>query len=178
MPLYIGDYLGDTGHLSTVHHGAYLLLMMHYWRQGYLPEDDKQLAIITKLSLRAWMDCRATLQAFFYDGWKHKRIDAELSKMERATLRRSAAGQKGGLRAAMNRMLLEDGVKRSNATAKLRQPPATGTLDHSHSHIDKTTTVCVERGKGLAEGESAKPPHQATRTELEATFVKRRGLQS
>ena len=84
MPLYVGDYLGDTGHLTTTQHGAYLLLMMHYWRKGELPDDDPQLAKITKLPLKTWRDCRPVLQAFFRDGWKHKRIDGELEKMIRA----------------------------------------------------------------------------------------------
>ena len=65
MPLYVGDYLGDTGHLTTAQHGAYLLLMMHYWRKGELPDDDRQLSKITKLPLRTWCEYRPTLQDFF-----------------------------------------------------------------------------------------------------------------
>ena len=84
MPLYVGDYLGDTGHLTTTQHGAYLLLLMHYWRKGELPDDDRQLSKIAKLPLRTWCEYRATLQDFFYDGWKHKRIDAELERMRRS----------------------------------------------------------------------------------------------
>src|SRR5580700_11137528 len=101
MPLYVGDYLGDTGHLTTVQHGAYFLLMMHYWRKGELPDDDKQLAAITKLPARIWLDCRETLQAFFYDGWRHKRIDAELAKMQSVSDKRAQAGYKGGIVSAM-----------------------------------------------------------------------------
>src|ERR1700704_6813875 len=62
MPLYVGDYLGDTGHLTTTQHGAYLLLMMHYWRKGELPNDDRQLSQIAKLPLKTWNEYRATLQ--------------------------------------------------------------------------------------------------------------------
>jgi uncharacterized protein YdaU (DUF1376 family) len=93
MPLYVGDYLGDTGHLTTTQHGAYLLLMMHYWRKGELPDDDKQLSKITKLPLKTWCEYRPTLQDFFYEGWKHKRIDAELAKMMRVSEKRAIAGK-------------------------------------------------------------------------------------
>jgi uncharacterized protein YdaU (DUF1376 family) len=138
MPLYVGDYLGDTGHLTTTQHGAYLLLMMHYWRKGELPNDDRQLSKIAKLPLKTWCEYRATLQDFFYDGWKHKRIEAELAKMMRVSEKRAIAGQKGGIGSALARMKLEN-TARSRQTAR---PPiavqssaqASAGADHSHSH--------------------------------------------
>ncbi|MET3995017.1 uncharacterized protein YdaU (DUF1376 family) [Bradyrhizobium sp. S3.9.2] len=103
MPMYWGDYIADTGHLSTVQHGAYCLLIAHYWRCGSLPTDDQQLANITGLSLWAWKRQRPTLQAFFYDGWRHKRVEAELAKHETIRARRAVAGSKGGTVASINR---------------------------------------------------------------------------
>ena len=34
MSLHVGDYLKDTTHLDATLHGAYLLLIMHYWAKG------------------------------------------------------------------------------------------------------------------------------------------------
>jgi uncharacterized protein YdaU (DUF1376 family) len=103
MPFYVADYLGDTEHLSTLQHGAYCLLLFSYWKRGSLPEDDRQLASITKLTLKAWKRHRPTLQAFFYNGWHHKRVDTELARHERVRALRIAAGQKGGVVSSINR---------------------------------------------------------------------------
>jgi uncharacterized protein YdaU (DUF1376 family) len=136
MPLYVGDYLGDTGHLTTAQHGAYLLLMMHYWRKGELPDDDRQLCKIAKLPLKTWCQYRATLQDFFYEGWKHKRIDAELAKMMRVSEKRAIAGQKGGVGSALARMRLENSALSrrvpSPAIAGQSFSRAAAGVDHSH----------------------------------------------
>lgn len=138
MPLYVGDYLGDTGHLTTAQHGAYLLLMMHYWRKGELPDDDRQLSKITKLPLRTWCEYRPTLQDFFYEGWKHKRIEAELAKMLRVSQKRAIAGQKGGIGSALARMKLENASRSGRAPPRAIAAPSSGVaranVDHSHSH--------------------------------------------
>jgi uncharacterized protein YdaU (DUF1376 family) len=157
MPLYVGDYLGDTGHLTTTQHGAYLLLMMHYWRKGELPDDDRQLSKIAKLSLKTWCDYRATLQDFFHEGWKHKRIDAELTKMMRVSEQRAIAGQKGGIGSALARMKLEDASRprhvRSQANAGHVTSPAAAIADHSHSHQS-----LLKGGPGEGEPSSVDPP--------------------
>jgi uncharacterized protein YdaU (DUF1376 family) len=83
MPLWIGDYLADTMHLTTEQHGAYLLLIMDYWRRGSSPDDDRLLAAIAKISLAKWKILRPILSPFFAvenGRWTHKRIEAERTK--------------------------------------------------------------------------------------------------
>ena len=103
MPLYVGDYLRDTMHLSTVEHGAYCLLLFYYWSKGGLPDDDRQLANIAHLTADEWAEHRATLQSFFYDGWKHRRVEHEMRRTDELRTKRAAAGQKGGIIASINR---------------------------------------------------------------------------
>lgn len=91
MPLYIADYLKDTTHLGALESGAYLHLIMDYWQNGKLPDDNRQLARIAKMTDREWKAARSTLQAFFHDGWKHKRIDEELSHAEEVSSKRRDA---------------------------------------------------------------------------------------
>lgn len=97
MPLYVADYLADTRRLSTLEHGAYLLLIMEYWQHGGLPNDDRALAKVCGLTPREWTRCRAALAPMFGEGWKHKRIDEELEKAaknkETNTTRAAAAAK-------------------------------------------------------------------------------------
>lgn len=103
MPLYIGDYLKDTMHLSPEQHGIYLLLLMNYWSQGGpLPDENDYLARVTKSSLEAWQSHRSVIGRFFTitDGmWRHERVDFELAK----ALKHKEAKSKGGKMGALAR---------------------------------------------------------------------------
>jgi uncharacterized protein YdaU (DUF1376 family) len=99
MPCYITDYLRDTTRLTTEGHGAYLLLIFDYWVQGQpLPDDDEQLAAITRMSLPKWKRLRPTLAQFFQIGdgvWRHKRVDHELALANERIAKLSEAGKRG-----------------------------------------------------------------------------------
>lgn len=83
MPFYIGDYLADTMHLDGAEHGAYLLLLFAYWRNGGpLPDDDKKLAAIARTAPKRWAGMRPTIAAFFEVAggmWRHGRVEKEIA---------------------------------------------------------------------------------------------------
>jgi uncharacterized protein YdaU (DUF1376 family) len=79
------------------------LLLLSYWSRGNLPDDEQQLANITRMTLEEFRGQRAVLQSFFHDGWKHKRVDAELRRHLDIRTKRIAAGSKGGTVASINR---------------------------------------------------------------------------
>lgn len=130
MPLYIADYLADTSHLSAAEHGAYLLLIMHYWRSGGLPSDDVQLARIASMSAAEWKRSRPAVAAFFHDGWKHARIDAEIAKAAVKHERRQEAGKRGG------KAKSEGKQNPSNATRLLEQNPSNALASSSQPHSE------------------------------------------
>ena len=101
MPIFWGDYFGDTRHLTTEQHGAYLLLIGTYWRRGRpLPDDDKFLAKCSGMSGQKWIRSRQIVAGFFHikDGeWHHKRVDLELLKSSNRQAAAIANGRAGGL---------------------------------------------------------------------------------
>ncbi len=103
-PFYWGDYLRDTSHMSLAEHGAYLLLMSHYYSTGEpLPANEEQLLRICRCICSSDADVLLkVLQEKFYrvgDVWRQDRIDAEIAKQQAISeKRRVAAGKRGGLR--------------------------------------------------------------------------------
>ena len=126
MPLWVGDYLADTQHLTTVEHGTYLLLIMHYWRNGPFSTDKRKICRISGQT--RYSNCLPILAEFFTeDGgkWHHKRVDAELEKAKQYQDRRSSAG-KAGAKARWD----------SNRIAIAYDSQSDGNGTHNHTNKD------------------------------------------
>ena len=84
LTLWTDAYLSDTRHLSTLEHGAYLLLLMEAWRRPNcdLPDDDRFLARLAGVSADEWAEIKPVVMEFWTrDGrsktWKQKRLTKE-----------------------------------------------------------------------------------------------------
>jgi len=100
MPLYVGDYLADTTHLTTTEHGAYLMLLFCMWRSGgSLPANPAKLAKLCKLTRAQWDRMSETLLAFFdieNGEMTQRRLTRELTRHTEAVRQRRVAASKGG----------------------------------------------------------------------------------
>lgn len=154
MPLYVADYLGDTGHLSTLEHGAYMLLIMNYWQLGELPTSDEDLATIVRLSLKDWLRMRTKIARLFQDGWHHKRIDAEIEAADRKYENLAAAGKRGGdaraKRLAIGKQKCSDATSDATGDAVARKRSVDVATHNSHSSNEELSSQVVESlGEGV-----------------------------
>jgi len=132
MPLYIGDYRADTAHLRVAEHGAYLLLIMHYWQHGSLPKDDERLASIASATIDEWTQIKPAVSSFFDSKWRHKRIDFERKKSIESSERRAKSGRLGGL------------SKSSNATARSEHSIAQACAHGSQSYREESLPLDLD----------------------------------
>lgn len=109
MRFFVADYLTDTVHLTTEEHGAYLLLLFHYW-QTEKPLNNKggRLASVVKLSDARWKEMSKALAPFFKikrDIWHHGRVEYELELVMRRSSQASYAASEGARKRANERLL-------------------------------------------------------------------------
>jgi len=126
MPIHIGDYKRDTGHLRAAEHGAYLMLLFHHWSTGSLPTDDRQLATIACMTPAEWRKAKPTLEKFFGEGWRHGRVEKDLAEAKESYEKRAAAGAEGGKAKARAKQ------SSSNATAMLDQNSSNALATFNH----------------------------------------------
>lgn len=100
LPLFTGDYLRDTQHLSMSEHGALLKLLMFCWDQkGPAPLDERKLCgIVNARSGDEVEALRRVLSEFFVrmeDGHYNNRMQREVERSEVLSRLRANAGRKG-----------------------------------------------------------------------------------
>jgi uncharacterized protein YdaU (DUF1376 family) len=133
MPLDIDAYLGDTTHLSRSQHGAYLLLIMRYWKDRCLPADERLIASYAHMTAEEWEADRPILAAFFEDGWRHRRIDAELAKADEITNKRRTAAQQRHSTSNANAEQMDSNSSYTRVPPKPRTNPSSLRSDGSAS---------------------------------------------
>lgn len=157
MPLYVADYLADTGHLTMAEHGAYMLLIMHYWQNGGLPDDEVRLARICRASPKEWAGMRDTLADLFAVGWRHKRVDEEIEKTSETMDKRSTAGRTAGLASAA--------ARRRNAQRSLNE-----TRNDEATIVERPSTPSpppIPRKEKEAAQQSSTPPRASRKAEID-----------
>jgi uncharacterized protein YdaU (DUF1376 family) len=116
-PMYPGDFIRDTMHLSCEDIGAYIRLMNWYYSTGNpIPNDVHVIKKIIGESLQKTRKKLEILSSFFEekDGLLfHKKIEFELAKSLKIRERRQASGKAGG---------------KASAIAKAQ-------ANHNHNHI-------------------------------------------
>lgn len=154
MPLYTGDYLRDTRHLTPLRHGIYLLALMHCWdSKGPMPLDEQECAGICNARSADEIDAmRYVINRYFVrmdDGHYNKRMSEEVAKFERLSRTFSAAGLKSAE------------VRRDKAREGARQ------------RIEGRLNL----GSTKAEPRSVSPSPSPTPTSIHTTEVVERGVQ-
>lgn len=160
MPLYIADYLADTMRLSTEQHGAYLLLIMDYWRNGPLPDDDAALSSITKLPQATWRKYRPILERMFNVSggeWRHKRIDDELHKAKE----NSNKNEQRARNAAKQRWSKQSEFSSSSNAPSMPQEVLNECPSHTPSPTPSNSNPVVEHTESLTPDTPPEEPEQA-----------------
>lgn len=128
MPLWTDAYLADTTHLTTLEHGAYMLLLMAMWRAPgqRLPAEDVKLARFARLTIGQWRRIAPTLMEFFVveDGFMRQgRLTDEAEAVRQRSTKQSDKAKARW--------------RKNNDSADATATPEACRSDASHIHIHK-----------------------------------------
>lgn len=98
--LYIGDYQRDTAHLSVTEHGAYLLMLQHYYATEKPLPTGKSLHRMLRAQERSEREAIDTIVTQFWketdSGLVNPRSDREIGKAEHQRSVNKEIGKLGG----------------------------------------------------------------------------------
>jgi Uncharacterized protein conserved in bacteria len=141
LPLFVREYLVDTTTLTLEQSGAYLHLLMHAWAKGgALPDDERQLATMAKVSVKRWRAIWPAISHYWRaegGALTNKRLSQELQYVTEVSEKRRAAGARGGR-------------ARSDKNQPVKESPASDLLKPGSSTKTKTDTVAKATGGAAA----------------------------
>ena len=151
MMFYVGDYIASTTHLSTVEHGAYLLILFHYWRTQTAPaDDDSRLARIARLSLSEWDSVSVTVRSFFHavevDGARvllNSKLERTMWDAYCAMVRNKAASKAGNAAKAFKRKAESIASAGENGGKNAKNSPSVSDTDTDTVSVTGSVSVSV-----------------------------------
>ena len=164
IPLWTDAYLADTRHLTTLEHGAYLLLLMETWRRKdtALPPDDGLWSRLAGVDLRTWKRIKPTIRAFFTerdDGYFEQRRLVDEKQFVMARRDRLSAAAKARHRPQplkLNDKVSTDAGKRTCINACTERVP-------TPTPIEVSTPPRVPPHKKVAENAEPEPKRRRSR---------------
>ena len=156
--LYIGDYQRDTAHLSITEHGAYLLMLQHYYATEKPLPMGKALHRMLRAQDKAEREAIDAVAAQFWTvtdaGLVNERADREITKAgEQAdTNRRIAVEREAARKAARER--------HEQSTNRATNDQPNQTPDTRHHSVSKTPRG-ETRGARLPPDWTPEPVHMA-----------------
>lgn len=113
-PRYAGDYIRKTRHLSMLEHGAYNMLLDHYYATGkpieisnasLLPDHSRVYRLCSAVTKEEKQAVDSVLEMFFEltdEGYINRKAAEVIAKQLAAHERRVNAGRKGGKQSSSN----------------------------------------------------------------------------
>jgi len=140
---HLGDYAKDTMHLSPLEHGVYRLLIdAYYATEKPLPADVDACCRIARAVTRPERETVVKVLSGFFmastDGWRHKRIDAEIDAYHAKAETNRETGRLGG-RPRKDNPRVNPEITQTVSESKANENPER-TLASSHKPVTKTLT--------------------------------------
>jgi uncharacterized protein YdaU (DUF1376 family) len=158
-PRYPGDYMRDTGHLSLVEHGAYTVLLDHYYaKAGPLPASLEALVRLCRAMTDQEQAAVKTVTEEFFplsnDGLRHNaRADAEIADWDAYSAKQRELSRRGVKAKREKRAQGSSARSTEGSTDGLIQrltppppppPPESGVLEDSDSRPRRRTQASTQ----------------------------------
>ena len=152
-PRFVGDYIRDTGHLSLAEHGAYNILLDHYYATERPITRINAMKLCHAVSKSDKAAVESVLSEFFHStdqGYRNARADREISKAkEKSKKAKQSINARWGQRNTDTNVLRTNDKRNTNEILTNNQYPITkrDSVENSsiNSYVGRKGPVPVSR---------------------------------